>query len=38
LQEAIEEYRTALSIQSDYPDARYNLGLALSRVPEATRR
>jgi tetratricopeptide (TPR) repeat protein len=35
LQEAIEEYETALRIQPDYPDARYNLEVALSKARAA---
>ena len=35
LQDAIEEYRTALRLQPDYPDARYNLEVALSKLGEA---
>jgi hypothetical protein len=32
LKDAIEEYRTALRLQPDYPDARYNLEMALAKV------
>jgi len=35
LQEAIQEYETALRIQPDYPDARYNLEVALSKARAA---